>query len=575
MVPYSNSNRRRSFYTLNIAHKHGPITRLVVESAQRSAPLRIVRPFIRLALYFLVIALGLSACAPTVSRTPTPAPTPTGAAPSIPAIDANYLYDQLATLATRFAHREAGFDTGLPASQNGHDEFATYWTQEMLRNLDGFGPQARQDAFAIPGWRGRPALRPAVNVEVSAPGLTHPEQVVVIGCHYDGEAQSTESAYDDASGCAIELEVARALGAYWRVQRHYPARTVRFVLFDAEESGIYGSWQYVNQTINGDLGSLVAMINEEQNGIAYPLRFLGKASNQLLPFYVDAAPTTSNESYPAQSALPAAQREAIQRFRDQLAPAVFAAFGDLRAHGYTSLDYRGASGQAVTQPVFTTDQLGNVVVQDDTLGNSDEIAFTLAGTPCVTFTGNYTYYFRRDPQPAWSYPYDQPQDTLALMNVYASGRAEKSPALALALALPAMLTAELLRQPGILGEAAADGNPLAALADIGLTVVGRPVALDASASFDPAHGGSGGLTYAWDFGDGAQASGATTSHTYTAPGTYTLSLTARSAAGIRQLHKTLTVTTSPPYYPNPHDGAPPSGYPAPNPNVHLPTPDAN
>ena len=99
-----------------------------------------------------------------------------------------------------------------------------------------------------------------------------------------------ESAYDDTSGCAIELAVARAMGQYWRAQHHFPARTLRFVMFDAEESGIYGSWHYVNQTINGDLGQITAMINEEQNGIAYPLRFLGKASAQLLPFYVDAAP---------------------------------------------------------------------------------------------------------------------------------------------------------------------------------------------------------------------------------------------------------------------------------------------
>jgi len=524
-------------------------------------------------LLFLMLALGLGACAPTVSRMPTPAPTATNSPPPIPAVDADYLYDQFATLATRFAHREAGFDTGLPPNENGHDEFAAYWTQEMLRNLDGLGAYARQQPFAIPGWRGRPAQRPAVNVEVSVPGLTHPEQAVVIGCHYDGEAQSTESAFDDTSGCAIELAAARALGAYWRAQHHYPARTLRFVLLDAEESGIYGSWQYVNQTINGDLGEITAMINEEQNGIAYPLRFLGKASNQLLPFYVDAAPTSSSDVYPAQNTLPAAQRDAIQRFRSRLAPAVSAAFSDLRAHGYTSLDYRGSNGQAVTQPVFTTEQLGNVVVQDDMLGNSDEIAFTLAGVPCATFTGNYTYYFRRDPQPAWSYPYDQPEDTLALMNVYASGRVAKSPALALALALPAMLTVELLRQPETLSEAAADSNPLVALADIGPTVAGKAIPLDASASFDPIRGGSGGLTYAWDFGDGAQASGAATSHIYSAPGTYTLTLTARSPSGMRQIRRPLTVAANPPYYPNPHDGNPPSGYPAPNPNVHLPTPE--
>jgi hypothetical protein len=525
------------------------------------------------ALILVALALGLVACAPSISRTPTPVPSPTNSPPPVPAVDADYLYDQFATLATQFIHREAGFDTGLPPGQNGHDEFAAYWTQQMLHSLDGFGAQVRQDAFAIPGWRGRPARRPAVNVEVSVPGLTHPEQVVVIGCHYDGEAQSTESAYDDTSGCAIELAVARALGAYWRAQRHYPARTLRFLLFDAEESGIYGSWHYVNQTINGDLGQVTAMINEEQNGIAYPLRFLGKAGNQLLPFYIDASPTASNGPYPAQSALPAAQRDAIQRLRSRLAPAIAAAFGDLRAGGYTSLDYRGANGEAIAQPVFTPEQLGSVVAQDDALGNSDEIAFTLAGVPCATLTGNYTYYFRGESQPAWSYPYDQPQDTLALMNVFASGRAAKSPALALALALPAMLTVELLRQPETLGDVAADSNPLVALASIGPLAPGKPIALDASGSLDLARGSGGDLTYAWDFGDGARADGAATMHTYATPGTYALTLTVRSPVGTRQVRRTLTVAASPPYYPNEHDGNPPGGYPAPNPNVYLPTPE--
>jgi hypothetical protein len=49
-------------------------------------------------------------------------------------------------------------------------------------------------------------------------------------------------------------------------------------------------------------------------------------------------------------------------------------------------------------------------------------------------------------------------------------------------------------------------------------------------------------------------------------------LTVRSGKGSRQVRKVLHVAASAPYYPNPHDGNPPSGYPAPNPNVHLPTP---
>jgi PKD repeat protein len=46
--------------------------------------------------------------------------------------------------------------------------------------------------------------------------------------------------------------------------------------------------------------------------------------------------------------------------------------------------------------------------------------------------------------------------------------------------------------------------------------------IDVSAS---ATGGTSPYTYAWDFGDGTNATGQTTSHTYTADGTYTISLT--------------------------------------------------
>ena len=151
------------------------------------------------------------------------------------------------------------------------------------------------------------------------------------------------------------------------------------------------------------------------------------------------------------------------------------------------------------------------------------------------------------------------------MNVYASGHTAKSPALALALALPAMLTVELLRQPETLGDVAVDNNPLVALADVGPALAGKPIALNASGSFDPARGGGGDLTYAWDFGDGAKADGATTSHTYTAPGTYSITLTVRSPSGTRQVHKTLIRRRERAILPNPHDGNPPVAIPRPTP----------
>src|SRR5207245_6379533 len=118
------------------------------------------------------------------------------AASDFPTVDPNYIYDQLFYVATHFQRREAGYDNNLPVTVNGHDEFAAYWSQEVMHDLQGFGPQLRHDTFPVQGWQSRPAPVPAFNVEVSVPGALHPEQVVVIGCHYDGEAVSTQSAND-------------------------------------------------------------------------------------------------------------------------------------------------------------------------------------------------------------------------------------------------------------------------------------------------------------------------------------------------------------------------------------------
>ncbi|HEX6796520.1 MAG TPA: M28 family peptidase [Ktedonobacterales bacterium] len=483
----------------------------------------------------------------------------------LPAVDPGYIYDQLAYMATHFQHREAGYDNNLPVSVSGHDEFADYWTHEMLSDLSGFGAVARRDAFPVKGWAGRPAVVPAFNVEVTVPGATHAEQMVVIGCHYDGEASSTQSANDDGSGCAIELGIAKAMAAYWRTHHVFPARTLRFVIFDAEEQGLYGSFYYLNATVNGDVGNIVAMFNEEQNGIGYPLRFLGLTSNPVLPFSTYLSPLTDNSLYPHQDQLSGAQRATLSHFRAEIAQAIPAVFAEFQALGYSTLDYTDASGHSVAQPIFgANDATQDVHILDDDEGSSDQVPFTLAGVPAAMLIGNFSYY--NPDAPPWSYPYDQPTDTIQLMNTYASGCANESKALELALALPGMLTAWMLAQPDVLGAAASDGKPIAAISDVGQPVAGQPLALDARASFDPSSSGSGSsaLSYAWSFGDGATASGQSVSHTYAHAGSYTLTLKVSGSAGTRTVSKSVTVVAAPTVYDNPYaaypaqDGRPPT-----------------
>jgi PKD repeat protein len=192
-----------------------------------------------------------------------------------------------------------------------------------------------------------------------------------------------------------------------------------------------------------------------------------------------------------------------------------------------------------------------------------------AGLPVATVTGDQSYY---DSHPdAWAYPYDLPADTISLMNTYTGGTTRTSPALELALALPAMLTAWMLNQPDFGGSVPADGNPIAAISDIGQTVVGQSLSLNASASFDPATGSSSDLTYSWNFGDGTGASGPSVSHTYARNGSYRLTLTVTSPTGTRTISKKLSVGTSPDTYANPYSPLPATN--TPNPAVTIPTPD--
>jgi Peptidase family M28/PKD domain len=480
-----------------------------------------------------------------------------------PTVDPNYIYNQLFYMATHYQHRSAGININ-----QGHDQFATYWSQEMVHDLQGFAPTVRRDNFQFDGWIGTPNVVAGFNIEVSVPGVTHPEQVVVIGCHYDGQITSTQSANDDASGCAIELGVARGLATYWKSHHLYPARTLRFVIFDAEESGLNGSFYYVNNTINGDLKNVIAMINEEQNGIAYPLRYLGKLSNPVLPLYIFTSPLQNNGSYGGRDRLTQQQRNNITLFNALMQEAVSAVFAQFRAMGYQMLSYHGGNHQDVLEPIFTPDQYNHIQMQEDTLAGSDEVPFTVAGLPCATLVGNFTYYASNPPP--WSYPYDQPTDTIQLMNTFADGSSQQSQALTLALALPGMLTTWMLNQQEIVGTASIDQNPVAAISDIGATRVAKPLSLNASASFDP-NGNSNGMGYAWDFGDGTKGTGIEVTHIYKMAGSYTLTLTVSSPTGKRTISKMLNVTTQP-IATNPinldQNGKPPS-----NPRVTLPIPD--
>ncbi|MGE5800730.1 MAG: M28 family metallopeptidase, partial [Gemmatimonadota bacterium] len=73
-------------------------------------------------------------------------------------------------------------------------------------------------------------------------GATHPEEMYIIGAHMDGIGWG-EAANDDGSGTAIVLELARIFSSA-DVQTE---RSIRFALWNNEETGLNGARAYVAQ----------------------------------------------------------------------------------------------------------------------------------------------------------------------------------------------------------------------------------------------------------------------------------------------------------------------------------------
>ena len=73
-------------------------------------------------------------------------------------------------------------------------------------------------------------------------GTTHPEEMYIIGGHMDGIGYG-EAANDDGSGTAIVMELARIFSAP-NVQTE---RSIRFILWNNEETGLNGAHAYVDQ----------------------------------------------------------------------------------------------------------------------------------------------------------------------------------------------------------------------------------------------------------------------------------------------------------------------------------------
>ncbi len=97
----------------------------------------------------------------------------------------------------------------------------------------------------------------SANVVGEVAGASSPNEVVLLGAHLDSW-DLAEGAIDDGAGCGIVLEAARAIGALPKK----PRRTVRVVLFAAEENSLAGGKEYA-KAHTSDAGTIVVAMEAD------------------------------------------------------------------------------------------------------------------------------------------------------------------------------------------------------------------------------------------------------------------------------------------------------------------------
>ena len=200
------------------------------------------------------------------------------------------------------------------------------------------------------------------------PGSTMPERVVAWVAHYDSNQGTVYAAYDDGSGTAVALELARVLASYDN------EKTLMPIFFDAEEIGLVASEAFVQQAMQSGEYVFDMVIGHDMTGINCP--------GHEWPMYQFMA----------------------EDFVDQLMPIEEAIYRDVMRveHATASID-------------TPTEELPEacVVILDGADRNSDERNFKEQGIPILRMAGG---------RKAVDYPaYHLPNDTIEYVYEFAGG----------------------------------------------------------------------------------------------------------------------------------------------------------
>jgi len=107
-------------------------------------------------------------------------------------------------------------------------------------------------------------------------GSEKPDEIIVIGAHLDSWAMGT-GANDNGANVCMMIDIARQM----KKMNIRPKRTIRFALWNGEEQGYYGSWDYTKDNIESLKNHKMALSVDIGSGAI--IGFFTNGRSELLP----------------------------------------------------------------------------------------------------------------------------------------------------------------------------------------------------------------------------------------------------------------------------------------------------
>ena len=431
---------------------------------------------------------------------------------------------------------EAAFSSIAGECPNHQLEYIAYYQETMRDILGEFGVTFRNYEFFNPG-TGNTLSGRAINPAAIVPGSDHPDEQIVIGAHYDKTTDGPASTWDSQEGHAQMIRIAKIMADYWKATGTRPAATVKFIPWDAEESGTLGSLDYAqNNVVPGEESKVRAYFNTDPCAGGYPAYRFGNPQDRVDLGIQLADPEAITE-------FPANRAEAFEPNAKRWLEEVFDRLDDTLTLDAGEREIFISTGEGGANADIGRDV--NIGRGRPTLFSSDWRNFEALGIP----------FF--NPGPEVTGPDNQnnpnnpdalailhtPNDNQTTLNAYTGAGPSQlngqtfSEGWMKGMEMCSQLLAHGMLQPEMGGGQSTNGDVVAyyeALPNEALQ--NQQVRFDARGSYQYANPQSreqvpeDQLAYEWDFGDGTTGTGREVQHSYPDIGVYQSRLTVRNTA---------------------------------------------